>query len=158
MLQNHHACFTKLPFCRSDLEDLPAEASRWSQANLSAATQNALSRGRTQLSYPHASKSSPGVQGLSVSPGRVELSSDYEPRWDNRKTAAVIATVSGRSAAVQPVARSGLDQIFARMGPDANKFEDDSGRIDDDKRDGSLLGGQEDSVYGSRGDWKSSRR
>lgn len=162
MFRDHRACFTNTLPCRSDLEDLPAEASRWSQANLSAATQNALSRGRTQQGYPNASKGSPGVKPPSVSLGRVELSSEYEPRADNRKTAAAIATVSGRSAAVQPVARSGLDQIFARMGPDASKFDDDNGRIDDDEQevimDGSLLGGQEDSVYGIRGDWKSSRR
>lgn len=158
MFLDNCACFTNISFCRSDLEDLPAEASRWSQANLSAATQNALIRGRTQQGYPNASKGSPGVKPPSVPPGRVELSSDYEPRIDNRKTAAVVATVSGRSAAVQPMARSGLDQIFARMGPGASKFEDDNSRIDDDERDGSLLGGQGDSVYGNRGDWTSSVR
>ena len=45
------------------------------------------------------------------------------------------------------------------MGPKARSHEqDDEEGVVDDERDGSLLGGQEDSVYGTRGDWKNSRR
>lgn len=75
------------------------------------------------------------------------------------KASAVTTNISARSAAVQPSAKSGLDQIFARMGPDASSRNDANGRSDDDdERDGSLLAGQEDSVYGTEGAWKSSRR
>lgn len=59
---------------------------------------------------------------------------------------------------MQPSVKSGLDQIFARMGPKDSSPHDGDDRIDnEDERDGSLLGDAEDSVYGRKGAWKSSR-
>lgn len=61
-----------------------------------------------------------------------------------------------QGAAVQKGAKGGLDQIFARMSP--GQDDDSSDRIDDDGRDGNLLGGQEDSLYGSHYNRKRDKR
>ena len=59
---------------------------------------------------------------------------------------------ASQGAALQQGVKGGLDQIFARMSPGAD--DDSPDRVDDDGRDGNLLGGQEDSLYGSHYKWK----
>lgn len=51
---------------------------------------------------------------------------------------------------------SGLDDIFARMNPSA--APKDGGRIDDDDGNGGLLGGMQDSLYGTGVKFKRTRR
>lgn len=141
--------------CRSDVEEVPAETSRWSQANLSAATQDALGKGRTQQGYP---KSSQG--GRPPLPPSSQLAQPAEggSRLAGSHFIAVSASSSSRHAAVQPIGKSGLDGIFARMSPGRRQDDSTAADIDDDERDGSLLGGQEDSLYEGKHDWKTSRQ
>ncbi|KAL0026350.1 hypothetical protein WJX79_001807 [Trebouxia sp. C0005] len=69
--------------------------------------------------------------------------SPWSPGMDSR---------ASQGAALQQGVKGGLDQIFARMSPGAD--DDSPDKIDDDGRDGTLLGGQEDSLYGSHHKWK----
>ena len=67
---------------------------------------------------------------------------------------------SNQRSAVQQVPKGGgLDSIFARMSPGRN--DDSVDQMDDDgddARDGNLLGGQEDSLYGAHYNWKRDKR
>ena len=68
-----------------------------------------------------------------------------------------MARKANEGGTMQQPAKGGLDSIFARMAPGLN--DDSIDRIDeDDEGDGNLLTGQDDSLYGSRYDWKRDKR
>ena len=62
---------------------------------------------------------------------------------------------SQRSAVQQAPKSGGLDSIFARMSPGRGDSLDG---VDDDGRDGNLLGGQQDSLYEAHHNWKRDKR
>ena len=139
--------------CRSDMETAAAEGpapSSWSRAGLSAATQQALAGSRTQQGYP---KSNPSGRGGSVQASPVEQPMGRSSsRHTSSTSLADMDSKASQGAALQQGVKGALDQIFARMSPGAD--DDRPDRIDDDGRDGNLLGGQEDSLYGSHYKWK----
>lgn len=131
-----------------------AAPSPWSRAGLSVATQQALAGSRTQQGYP---RSSPfGRKGSSYADAVEPPMGRSSSRHASNNSLAGMDTKGSQGAAVQQSAKGGLDQIFARMSPGAD--DDSPDRIDDDSKDGNLLGGQDDSLYGSHYSWKRDKR
>ena len=128
-------------------------ASPWAHAGLSAATQQALNR--TQQGYP---QNSPG-KGSQVWSAGQPLKRDS--RQNSNTPLDAMEGKPNQGSAVQKAPKGGgLDSIFARMSPGCN--DDSLDRLDDDDddatRDGNLLGGQEDSLYEARYNWKRDKR
>ena len=134
--------FDKACVCRSDTEPQAEQApSARLRAGLSEVTQQALAGTRAYQGYP---KNGP-----------------HNIRHTGKQVLSSIDDTDRQSAVRQQRAGTagGLDSIFARMSPGAEEFSSD--RIDDidnDERDGNLLGDQEDSLYGSHYNRKQGKR